>query len=81
VHWLAVEGRVRIEVADDGPGLPERLERGESVELFSTKPPGLGTGLGLSLCRELVAEMGGTLELHSAPGRGRLAQIEIPLAD
>ena len=81
VRWLAVRGRARIEVADDGPGLPERLERGEAEELFSTKPPGSGTGLGLSLCRELIAEMGGTLELHSVPGRGTLARIQLPLAD
>lgn len=81
VRWLAVRGRARIEVADDGPGLPERLERGEAEELFSTKPPGSGTGLGLSLCRELMAEMGGTLELHSVPGRGTLARIQLPLAD
>jgi signal transduction histidine kinase len=81
VRWLAVGSRARIEVVDDGPGLPERLERGESEELFSTKPPGSGTGLGLSLCRELVAEMDGTLELHSVRGRGTLAQIELPLAD
>jgi signal transduction histidine kinase len=81
VRWLTIGERARIEVVDDGPGLPERLERGETEELFSTKPPGSGTGLGLSLCRELVAEMRGILELHSVPGRGTLAQIHLPLAD
>ena len=81
VQWHVVRARARIVVEDDGPGLPERLERGDAEEFFSTKPPGSGTGLGLSLCRELVAEMGGTLELHSLPGRGTLAQIQLPLAD
>ena len=80
VRWFALGGHARIEIMDDGPGLPERLERGEAEELFSTKPPGAGTGLGLSLCRELVAEMGGTLELRSVPGRGTLAEIQLPLA-
>ena len=81
VRWLAVGGRARIEIADDGPGMPERVAGEEPELLFSTKPPGAGTGLGLPLCHELVAEMGGTLELHSVPGRGTLAKIQLPLAE
>jgi two-component system NtrC family sensor kinase len=81
VRWLAVGGRARIEIGDDGPGMPERVAGDEPELLFSTKPPGAGTGLGLPLCHELVAEMGGTLDLHSVPGRGTLAQIQLPLAD
>jgi signal transduction histidine kinase len=80
VRWLAVGGRGRIEIADDGPGLPERVAE-EPELLFSSKPPGAGTGLGLPLCRELVAEMGGTLTLLSVPGRGTRAEIQLPLAD
>jgi signal transduction histidine kinase len=40
----------------------------------------MGTGLGLSLCRELVAEMGGTLEFSSVRGKGTMVQIVLPLA-
>ena len=61
------------------PGLPKRIEQGEPDLLFTTKPPGSGTGLGLSLCRELVTEMGGALEIRSVPGTGTLAAIELPL--
>ncbi|HZW87624.1 MAG TPA: HAMP domain-containing sensor histidine kinase [Myxococcaceae bacterium] len=79
VRWIGVGGLARIEVIDDGPGLPEQVDRGESELLFSTKPPESGTGLGLSLCRELVAEMGGTLTLRSMPGRGTCALLQLPL--
>jgi len=79
VRWLAVGDLARIEVVDDGPGLPKRIEQGEPDLLFTTKPPGSGTGLGLSLCRELVTEMGGALEIRSVPGTGTLAAIELPL--
>lgn len=47
---------------------------------MTTKPPGAGTGLGLPLCRELIAGMGGMLSLRSVPGQGTTAQIELPLA-
>lgn len=81
VRWFGREGHGRIEVLDDGPGLPEAVEQGGNELLFSTKQPGTGTGLGLSLCRELVSEMGGALELRSLPGRGTCARIDLPLAD
>jgi two-component system, NtrC family, sensor kinase len=80
VRWLALTARGRIEVLDNGPGLPAGLKRGAHEELFTTKPPGAGTGLGLSLCHELVTEMGGTLELRSLPGQGTRGRIELPLA-
>jgi two-component system, NtrC family, sensor kinase len=80
VRWAAVEDRGRIEVEDDGPGLPGALEQGEPELLFTTKLPGAGTGLGLSLCRELVAQMDGTLELRTVQGKGTLAQIDLPRA-
>ena len=80
VRWAAVEDRARIEVEDDGPGLPGALEHGEPELLFTTKLPGAGTGLGLSLCRELVAQMDGTLELRTVHGKGTVAQIVLPCA-
>ena len=79
VRWTAVGDRARIEVEDDGPGLPAPLERGEPELLFTTKLPGAGTGLGLSVCRELVARMNGTLELRTDHGKGTLARIDLPL--
>jgi signal transduction histidine kinase len=57
------ENHVVIEFADDGPGVATSL-RGRLFEAYSTtKPPGAGTGLGLTICRELTVRAGGTLEL------------------
>lgn len=60
------EGRPVIEVADNGPGiLPEVRER-IFVPFFTTKPT--GSGIGLSLSRQIMRLHGGTLSVRSAPG-------------
>jgi signal transduction histidine kinase len=76
VRWLKVGSRGRIEVVDDGPGLPHPVEQGEEI-LRTTKES--GTGLGLWLCRELMTQMGGTLPLSST-GEGTVARVELPVA-
>ncbi len=59
---------VKIEVADDGPGIaPEHLERIFTL-YFSTKPG--GTGLGLPMVKKIVEEHGGAVEVRSEPGKG-----------
>lgn len=80
VRWRVLGELARIEVVDDGPGLPAEVTEARSDVLVTSKPPGAGTGLGLPLCRELVAGMGGTLSLRSAPGQGTSARIDLPLA-
>ncbi|WP_334159004.1 sensor histidine kinase [Oryzomicrobium sp.] len=67
-------GGIRFSVIDTGPGIaPEHhgiiFEKFRQAETFITRKHG-GTGLGLSLSRQLVELMGGRLELHSALGQG-----------
>jgi len=78
VRWSPQEELGRIEVVDEGPGLPLSPDELGTEAMITTKPPGMGTGLGLSLCREQLAEMGGTLTLFSLPGQGTTARIELP---
>ena len=72
--------RVLVEVADDGPGIPEAL-RGRIFEpFFTTKGVGEGTGLGLDLSyRIVVGRHGGDIRVESRPGETRF-QVRLPLA-
>jgi signal transduction histidine kinase len=85
VELIEVRGRVEgdrvvIEVCDTGSGIgPEALEH-VFEPFFSTRAVDGGTGLGLSVSREIVQSYGGTITLHSALGCGTTARVELPFA-
>jgi signal transduction histidine kinase len=62
-------GFARVSFADGGPGIP--AETGDKVfrPFFSTKRSGEGSGLGLSICKRTVEELGGSISFESRPGR------------
>jgi two-component system nitrogen regulation sensor histidine kinase NtrY len=64
---------VLIEVADRGTGLAEDVLRDALLPFFSTKAA--GTGLGLTLCREIVDAHGGRLSLANRPGGGAVVTV------
>ncbi|CAN5808837.1 ATP-binding protein [soil metagenome] len=64
------DDRVLIEVEDDGPGISESDLPHVFDAFFTTKPPGKGVGLGLSISQQIiVGEHGGELTVESQPGR------------
>jgi signal transduction histidine kinase len=73
-------GAVTIEVADSGPGVPQQLRERVFEPFFTTKPASTGTGLGLSLAREIVHRHAGTLEIHdrTAPASGSAFIMRLP---
>jgi signal transduction histidine kinase/CheY-like chemotaxis protein len=74
-----VGSSVVARVSDNGPGIPgEHLER-IFDPFFSTKPPGVGTGLGLTLSRDIVRALGGELEVESTLGEGATFVVKLPL--
>jgi two-component system NtrC family sensor kinase len=68
-----------VDVTDTGPGMPPEVRSRIFEPFFTTKPSGQGTGLGLSLCRGIIEEHGGTITVESAPGRGTVLRIELPV--
>ncbi len=70
---------VRLEVEDNGPGMPPEVQRRAFEPFFTTKPPGEGTGLGLSVSYFIVTKgHGGTMQVESKPGSGTRFIIELP---
>jgi two-component system NtrC family sensor kinase len=71
---------VRLSITDDGPGIPEDLRSRLFVPFFTTKSPGQGTGLGLSVSFGIVAGHGGMLRHEVTPGQtGTTFVIELPV--
>jgi signal transduction histidine kinase/CheY-like chemotaxis protein len=72
------QDRVRVAVAGEGPGIaPPDLER--VFEAFhTTKPAGLGTGLGLAFSRQIVEAHGGWIRAEKRPGGGACFVVEVP---
>jgi len=65
-----------VEVSDRGGGFTEEVLRDALLPFFSTKPS--GTGLGLTLCREIIEAHGGRLSLANRPGGGALVTLWFP---
>jgi PAS domain S-box-containing protein len=70
---------VRITVADDGPGIPPEILDRLFVPFVSTKPPGAGTGLGLSVSFGIIAAHGGTIRHEANADGGATFVIELPV--
>jgi len=71
-------GTVRFAVADDGPGVPESLRATLFKPFFTTKSS--GTGLGLALCRKILEEHGGSIEVGATPMGGACFVVTLPTA-
>jgi signal transduction histidine kinase len=69
---------VIVEVSDDGPGIEESV-RDQLFEPFvSTKAAGHGAGLGLSVCRRILGDLGGTIDVVDREGPGATFQVRLP---
>ena len=81
VRAESVEGVVRIVVEDDGVGMSAEELQHIFEPFYSTKMPGVGTGLGLTVTSSLVEGMRGALRFESFEGRGTRAFLEMARAE
>jgi signal transduction histidine kinase/ligand-binding sensor domain-containing protein len=71
-------GKIYVQISDNGMGIPEAIKQKIFQPFFTTKPAGQGTGLGLSLSYDIVKAQGGNLKVESEEGVGSVFVIELP---
>ena len=72
-----VPQQIAIEVSDNGPGIPE-AERPNLFNLFVSAKGAQGTGLGLAVCRKILREHGGDIDVDSEAGAGATFRMWLP---
>jgi signal transduction histidine kinase len=78
IQTTQVEDNVLISIADDGPGIPEEYHDKIFLPFFSTKEKEINTGLGLSICYNIIKNHHGTIDVKSNLGRGTEFIISLP---
>ncbi|WP_436715050.1 ATP-binding protein [Roseiconus lacunae] len=83
---VKVESRIGVQyvefiVTDEGQGMTDEVLGRIGDPFFTTKEPGRGIGLGLYLTRNVVSQLGGSLQFSSIPGRGTSAVVKLPIAN
>jgi signal transduction histidine kinase len=71
---------VEFKVIDSGRGMTAEVQTHAFEQFFTTKPAGVGTGLGLANCKRLVETAGGTISVSSEPGKGTTFTFWVPAA-
>jgi signal transduction histidine kinase len=80
VRAMCAEGNVVVEVEDTGAGIPTSLMKRIFDPFFTTKAPGVGMGLGLAICHQIVNTIGGTISVASKLGFGTTFRVTLPIA-
>ncbi|NQT18582.1 MAG: HAMP domain-containing protein [Planctomycetes bacterium] len=80
--WVTTEIEddwMSVMIRDDGHGIPEEIIGRIFDPFFTTRPPGEGTGLGLSVSYGIMQEHGGTIDVTSTPGEGAEFTVRLPV--
>jgi two-component system, NtrC family, sensor kinase len=78
VSSALISGEIRIVFEDNGGGIPAEVLARVFDPFFTTRPVGSGTGLGLTVTRDIVRGYGGVLDIASKPGSGTRVVIRLP---
>ncbi len=80
VRTKKIDDEIEISIKDNGHGIPQKVMDKIFQPFFTTKPPGQGTGLGLSMSYEIIKAHGGELKVESKEGEGAEFVILLPIA-
>ncbi len=69
---------VLVAIRDTGTGIPPEVMRNLFQPFFTTKPPGVGMGLGLAVSHGIITAHGGRIEVESTPGQGSSFTLHLP---
>jgi CheY-like chemotaxis protein len=72
---------VLVEIADTGAGIAPDVQKHLFTPFFTTKPAGVGTGLGLTICHRIVESFSGEIGFESSAGKGTVFRIRLPAAE
>jgi two-component system NtrC family sensor kinase len=72
------DDKVLVRINDDGPGIPESVQKKVFDPFYTTKANGKGTGLGLSISYRIIEKMGGTVTVSSREGEGTTFTVSLP---
>lgn len=81
VHTSLQNDEIKIQIADNGSGIPENIRKDIFNPFFTTKPPGHGTGMGLSVVHGIIQDHGGSIGLNSKIGVGTCFTIRLPVVN
>jgi len=81
ISTRAEEKHILIEIEDDGPGIDKEILDKIFNPFFSTKEPGQGTGLGLSVSYGIIREHDGEIRVQSTPGKNTCFTIILPISE
>jgi two-component system NtrC family sensor kinase len=77
VRAVRADGGIKVDVRDTGTGIPPEILDRLLEPFFTTKPD--GSGLGLSICRSILWDIGGDLKIESEKGRGTCVHVTLPV--
>ncbi len=80
-HEAGAVPYIEFAVSDTGLGMDEETRNHLFEPLFTTKKPGQGHGLGLATVHDLIHELGGNIEVQSAPDKGTRVVVHLPCAE
>ncbi|MUH01412.1 HAMP domain-containing protein [Scytonema sp. UIC 10036] len=70
---------IKVEIRDNGVGIPLEIQNKIFDPFFTTKPVGSGTGLGLSVCYQIIEKHGGKIFVKSEPNQGTEFAVSLPI--